>query len=160
MTTLSKSAIPRNFSWLEQSKLAGCARPSESELEALKELGIKAIISLTETPLNHETVSRLGFDYLHSPVPDYTAPLPSQLHDIIQFVEEKNAQSKPVLVHCGEGKRRTGTILAAYLVYHGETADESIKRVRKKRPGSIENSEQKNAIRSFEKDLRSRESVA
>jgi len=154
-----RPAIPRNFSWLEQSKLAGSARPSKRELKGLKEIGIKAIISLTETPLNHETVSRLRFDYLHSRIPDFKAPSLSQLRDIIQFIERKNAQSKPVLVHCSAGQGRTGTILAAYLVYHGETTDEAIKRVREKRPGSIDTSGQENVVRLFERDLRSRESV-
>ena len=58
--------IPDNFSWLDPSKLAGSARPeNERELEGLKKLGIKAIVSLTEDPLDLE-VDQLGFDYLHS----------------------------------------------------------------------------------------------
>jgi atypical dual specificity phosphatase len=57
-------------------------------------------------------------------------------------------------VHCAEGKGRTGTVLAAYLVYKGLSTDDAIKKVREKRPGSIENMDQENAIRIFERTLR------
>jgi atypical dual specificity phosphatase len=148
-----KIVLPKNFSWLEESKLAGCARPeSEAELKELKSEGIKVIISLTGTPLYPEPLNRLGFDYLHSHISG--APSPIQLHEIIQFIREQNAQSKPVLVHCAEGKGRTGTVLAAYLVYKGLSTDDAIKKVRETRPGSIQNLEQENVIRIFEKTLR------
>ena len=127
---------------------------TEAELKAVKEEGVQAIISLTGTPLNPDIVSRIGFEYLHSHISG--APSVKQLDEIIKFVEQQNAQSKPVLVHCGEGKGRTGTVLAAYLVYHGLSADEAIRVVREKRPGSIENLEQENAIREFEKHLKKR----
>ena len=127
---------------------------TEAELKAVKEQGVQAIVSLTGTPLSPNVVSRLGFEYLHSHISG--APSIEQLDHIIQFVERENAHSKPVLVHCGEGKGRTGTVLAAYLVYHGLSADEAIRMVREKRPGSIENLEQENAIREFEKHLKKR----
>ena len=127
---------------------------NEAELKAVKEQGVQAIVSLTGTPLSPNVVSRLGFEYLHSHISG--APSIEQLDHIIQFVERENAHSKPVLVHCGEGKGRTGTVLAAYLVYHGLSADEAIRMVREKRPGSIENLEQENAVREFEKHLKKR----
>ena len=148
-----ETVLPRNFSWLIESKLAACARPeAEAELRGLRSAGIKAIISLTGTPLNPEPVKRLGFDYLHSHISG--APSPIQLSEIIEFIEARNAESKPVLVHCGDGKGRTGTVLAAYLVSKGATAGEAIERVRELRPGSIENVDQENAIRLFEKTPR------
>ncbi len=148
------AVLPRDFSWLEQAKVAGCARPeTEAELKGVKYQGVRAIVSLTGTPLSPEVVKRLGFDYLHSHISG--TPSTNQLNEIVRFIEKKNAASKPVLVHCGEGKGRTGTVLAAYLVYHGLGSDEAIKRVREKRPGSIENLEQENAVRQYEKRLRS-----
>ena len=133
--------------------LAGCARPkSEAELHGLKREGVKAIVSLTGTPLYPDPLNRLGFEYLHSHISG--APSPIQLHEIIQFIDEQNAQSKPVVVHCAEGKGRTGTVLAAYLVYKGLSANNAIQKVREKRPGSIENLDQENAIRIFERTLR------
>jgi atypical dual specificity phosphatase len=145
--------LPRNFSWLVESKLAGCARPeSEAELNGLRSEGVRAIISLTGTPLYPEPINRLGFAYLHSHISG--APSLVQLDEIIQFIEEQSAQSNPVVVHCAEGIGRTGTILAAYLVRKGMSADDAISKVREKRPGSIQNLEQENAIRMFERTLR------
>jgi len=148
-----KSSLPRNFGWLEHSRLAGCGRPeSEAELRALKGQGIRAIVSLTGTPLNPETVGRFEFDYLHSHMSG--APTIEQLDQILRFVEQKNAQSKPVLVHCGEGKGRTGTVLAAYLIHHGLKAADAIGIVREKRPGSIQTLEQEEVLQEFEKFMK------
>ena len=122
---------------------------TEAELRGLWDAGVRAIISLTGTPLYPEPVRRLGFDYLHSHISG--APSPFQLSEILGFVEQRNAEMKPVLVHCAEGKGRTGTVLAAYLVTKGLTAEDAISRVRELRPGSIETLEQENAIRLFEK---------
>ena len=155
MTENARRDLPKNFSWLEPLKLAGSARPETTdEMRALNAQGIRAIVSLTGTPLIPSVVNDLGFAYLHSHISG-TPPV-LQLHDIIQFIEENSAKSKPVLVHCGEGKGRTGTVLAAYLVYHGMSADVAIERVREKRPGSIESLDQENAVRMFEKSLRSK----
>ena len=148
-----RSVLPKNFSWLEQDKVAGSARPeSQEELEGLKKEGIKAIVSLTGTPLNPEVVSRFGFEYLHAHISG--APTIDLLDEIVRFIDLKNGESKAVLIHCGEGIGRTGTVLAAYLVYHGMAAEEAIKRVRQLRPGSIQNLEQENAVREYEMTIR------
>ncbi len=157
--TLSEGndVLPRNFSWLEPDKVAGSARPeTEGELAALKRAGIEAIVSLSGTPLIPEIVKKVGFEYLHSHISSEMgyAAIVMQLEQIISFIEEENRRSKPVLVHCGEGMGRTGTVLAAYLVHKGRNADEAIKEVRTRRPGSIQSLEQENAVRQYEKRLR------
>ena len=48
------------------------------------------------------------------------------------------------------GYGRTGTILAAYLISEGMTANEAINKVRGKRPGAIETYEQENILFEFE----------
>jgi atypical dual specificity phosphatase len=145
--------LPRSFGWLERFKIAGCGRPdSEAQLNALKEKGIRAIVSLTGTPLDPEVVSRLGFEYLHSHMSG--APTIEQLQRVLRFVEERNAESKPVLVHCGEGIGRTGTVLAAYLISHDQEAAEAIRKVREERPGSIQTPEQEKILHEFERFVR------
>jgi atypical dual specificity phosphatase len=147
------SKLPRNFGWLEHSKIAGCGRPeSADQLKALKEEGIRAIVSLTGTPLDPEAVSQLGFEYLHAHMSG--APTIEQLQQVLRFVEQENAESKPVLVHCGEGIGRTGTVLAAYLISHNSEAREAIRKIREGRPGSIQTPEQEKVLREFEKFVR------
>jgi hypothetical protein len=108
----NENALPRNFSWLIESKLAACGRlETPAEVNGLRSIGIRAIISLTSSPLDPDEVSRHGFDSLHSYIS--VAPSPLQLSEIINFLEARNAESKPVLLHC-EGKGRMGTVLAAY----------------------------------------------
>jgi len=138
---------------LEQRRVAGSARPvSKSELAWLKREGIAAIVSLTGTPLNPEALREQGFDYLHAHISG--APSTDQLRHITEFIQKQNSKTRSVLVHCGEGMGRTGTVLAAYLVYHGSSADEAIRLIREKRPGSIQTPEQENAVRAFEVALR------
>ncbi len=81
-------------------------------------------------------------------------PTVEQLDQILRFVEQSNAASKRVLVHCGEGKGRTGTVLAAYLISNGLGADEAIRVVRERRPGSIQTLEQENVLHEFEKFMK------
>jgi atypical dual specificity phosphatase len=145
---MKHSVLPKNFSWLEEGKVAGCVRPENvAELNGLKESGIKTIISLTGTPLNSEHVKKLGFEYLHEHVSG--APSIEQLHRIVSFIDEQNRHGRPVVVHCGEGRGRTGTILAAYLIVHGRGAEDAMRIVREKRSGSIQNEEQESLIRKF-----------
>ena len=144
--------LPRNFSWLEHPVIAGCGRPeTETELQAAKNEGIRAIISLTSTPLPTDTITHLGFTYLHEHFSN--APTSEQLNRIIKFIKNQKMKSNPILVHCGEGIGRTGTVLAAYLVYCGNRADDAIRKVREKQPGSIQTKEQENAIHEFERSV-------
>ena len=146
---VDKTNLPRNFGWFSGTELAGCGRPeSEAEMEALKKEGVGAIVSLTGTPLNPDVVSRFGFGYLHSPLSG--TPSVEQIDQILRFVEQTHAASQRVLVHCGEGKGRTGTVLAAYLVSHGLAADDAIRVVRERRPGSVQTLEQENVLHEFE----------
>lgn len=142
------STLPRNFSWIERSVLAG--RPeSVAELDAAKREGIEAIVSLTRNSTHSRNYPppRLRIHAL----PLSTMPTTQQLAQIAQFIESQKSQAHPVLVHCGEGKGRTGTVLAAYLVYSGMHADEEIQLVREQRPESIQSAEQEMAIHEFEK---------
>ena len=150
------STLPCNFGWIEPSKLAGSGRPETvNELEAARIEGIEAIVSLTSTPLNPTFISRLGFTYLHSPLS--AIPSAPELTRIVEFIESQKSQTHPVLVHCGEGKGRTGTALAAYFVYQGMSADQAIQLVREKRPGSIQTAEQEGVIHEFEKTVSKRQ---
>ncbi len=142
---------PANFSWVIEGKLAGSARPeSEEQLRRLKEEGVQAIVCLNmERPLDEQQVRGLGFEYLFIPVRDFTAPRLEDIGHFVSFTDGMLRESKPVVVCCGAGIGRTGTMLAAYLVSMCLSPDEALERVREKRGMGVESTAQREAVYEF-----------
>jgi atypical dual specificity phosphatase len=86
---------------------------------------------------------------LHMPVPSTYAPTPDQLDRGVAAIHDELARGRRVVVHCGAGLGRTGTLLAAYLVSQGARVDDAMAQVRAVRPGSIETLEQEQAVYEF-----------
>lgn len=154
-----------DFYWLIENEIAGMAMPSalrafihlgdaeqaaQEELQAeaneLRERNIGGLVSLTEEALPTGAYEQAGIQYLHLPVPDMTAPTPSQIDDFVSFAQTEVEQGKAVAVHCLGGSGRTGTILACYLVSKGEEPEQAIRKVRQIRPTAIETQWQIEAI--------------
>jgi len=141
----------RNFSWVKPGILAGMARPmgSTNDLQDLKQMGVDAIVSLTESPLLLPLIEEFGFDYKHLPIEDFAPPTPAQIREFVDFVRRMQREGKAVVVHCGAGIGRTGTMLCCYLVSQGLTAAEAIQTIRSLRPGSVETTGQELAIHEY-----------
>lgn len=153
-------SIP-NFSFIYEDKVAGSAHPGFGRdmglaLAELRELGIAAIVSLSESPLESPLLEEFGFDYAHVPVIDFTPPTLEQVIDAIAFMEDHVAQDQAVLVHCTAGQGRTGTILAAFLVSKGLPPDDAIDKVRQLRPGSVETPDQEKTVFDYDRHLKER----
>jgi len=113
----------------------------ENELKDWWRKGIRAVVILIEEHEMHIPIERYkayGFDILWEPIRDMSAPTLSTLKRIVEWIDEKIYENKPVLVHCYGGMGRTGTILAAYLVYKGWDPIRAIEFVRSIRPGAIQ----------------------
>ncbi|MGH2505376.1 MAG: protein-tyrosine phosphatase family protein [Ktedonobacterales bacterium] len=167
---MSEMAV-RNFFWLYQGAIAGSARPGgemslhgsippgktqgealDDDLLWLRDQGIGAVLSLTETPLPAATLDRLELAWLHLPIDDQTAPTQADLLAALDFIDQQRVAGRGVLVHCRIGEGRTGAILAAYLIRQGATAEQALEHLRAFRPGAVSSPEQQRALAHFAAD--------
>jgi atypical dual specificity phosphatase len=146
----------QGFYWLERGVLAGCARPGgrggeavAADLAELRERGIGAVLSLTESPLDEVAVEGAGMAYLHVPVDDLQPPEPEQLEQALAFIDGQRARGRAVAAHCLMGQGRTGTVLAAYLIRAGRTPEEALRELRAVCPGAVSAPVQQRALEAF-----------
>ncbi len=147
-----RQIILPNFSWLFENKLAAMAYPeSEDAFALLYEIGIRAILTLSELIHPYETPAKIGMFTRHIPVADFTAPTLQQVKQAVDMISSCLNKHMPVAVHCMAGLGRTGTILACYLVATEMPANNAIILIRDWRPGSIETSEQEAVVYEYER---------
>ena len=141
---------PDGFSWIDRPRLAGMGQPvSTDEYQWLREEGIQLVISLAEDPPRRHWINDAGLFSIHIPIQDMTAPTQEQIDQCIEAIEKAHANQLGVAIHCGAGLGRTGTMLAAWLITQGLSAQDAIARVRRLRPGSIETRDQEDAIAEY-----------
>ncbi|VDO36239.1 unnamed protein product, partial [Haemonchus placei] len=169
-TYLGKSAIPRLYStWITDDILA-MARPQPVHFEndeiihSLKRKKIRAVFNLQEFgehpscgsgnldggfSYDPERLMRNDIFYYNFPLPDFEACTPARLVDIVTVMIYELTRGK-VAVHCHAGHGRTGMVIAACLMLvRGMTPREAVDVVRQKRPGSVQSSDQVQALHSL-----------
>jgi protein-tyrosine phosphatase len=121
-----EQSIIENLWWVIPGKLAGVRKPTPEEIAALRMAGVGAIVSVMDDPTNLEAYEQAEIPYLWLPTKGGSAPSHEQIQKLKNFVEEQHQLGHAVAVHCTSGRRRTGTILAAYLIQTGLTGETAL----------------------------------
>ena len=141
--------INKNLWWVIPGKLAGVRKPMVEELTDLQTAGIGAIVSVMDDPSNVDLYQRSEIPYLWLPTKGGTAPSREQIQKLQNFVSSQNELGHAVAVHCTSGKRRTGTMLASYLILAGLSYDEAMQTIQDAKPDA----ELREAQTSFLREL-------
>jgi atypical dual specificity phosphatase len=165
--------LPRFFRWLIPYHIAIMSTPRrEEDISALSSphLGIRHVLTLTEeTPLQESWFRGMPITNTYLPIPNYYPPSIEQMDLIMRLFEDE--EKLPLLVHCGGGKGRAGTVAACYIAAFGFgkphlnqehpelSAPEAISLLRHIRPGSIETSQQEAFVSKWCSTIWKRQSV-
>ncbi|KAH9486205.1 Dual specificity protein phosphatase 23 [Psilocybe cubensis] len=165
--------LPRFFRWLIPYHLAIMSTPkNEDDITALASapLGIRHVLTLTEEePLRPAWFQGKSISNTFLPVPNYYPPSIEQMDLVMRLFDDQD--KLPLLVHCGGGKGRAGTVAACYLAAFGFNkprhdqdhpelaATEAISSLRALRPGSLETSRQEEFVSRWCSTIWKRQSV-
>lgn len=126
--------ISENLWWVIPGKLAGVRKPIVDELTELQAAGVGAIASVMDDPSNLDLYQNANIPYLWLPIKGGTAPSQEQLQQLQNFIEDQNSLGNAVAVHCTSGRRRTGTMLASYLISTGSSYNEAMQIIQDANP--------------------------
>ncbi|MCD6457952.1 MAG: hypothetical protein DRJ39_03005 [Thermoprotei archaeon] len=154
----------QSFRWVIKNRLATAPIPrSIQNIRVWKDKGVKAVVILVE---DHELailggknryfklLENEGLEFFHSPIRDFYIPTIEQCMSIMNWIDKKIIENKPVLIHCYGGLGRTGTIAACYLIYrYGFDPMSAIEKIRSIRPRSIESPTQINFVYMFYEEI-------
>lgn len=155
---LPASRGPNGFHWLVPGRLAGCPMPGamlplDHDLGLLRTVGVTVLVNLTEKPMIQTAIPAHGLRTLHMGVEDRNAPPLMWMKMLLVKIDRLIRQGEVVAVHCLAGLGRTGTVLGAWLVREGLTAEEALRRLRAIEPGFVQSRVQEELLHELETNL-------
>ena len=150
--------LPAHFRWLLPQRLAGMPCPGllndvESDLTAIAFAGIQVLVTLTEEPFPQDQLRAFGIQSRHFPIRDMDVPAVGPAARLCRDIARNLGEGRPVAIHCRAGVGRTGTMLAAFLVWMGSEAEAAIAQVRALSPGYIQNRQQELFVHRFKESV-------
>ncbi|XP_052211338.1 phosphatidylglycerophosphate phosphatase PTPMT1 isoform X2 [Diospyros lotus] len=143
----------RWWDWVDEFVLLG-AVPFPADVERLKELGVRGVITLNEpyeTLVPTSLYLAHGIDHLVLPTRDYLfAPSLSDICQAVDFINENASCGRSTYVHCKAGRGRSTTIVICYLVQHKHmTPEAAYNYVKSIRPRVLLASSQWQAVQDY-----------
>lgn len=143
---------PRTFRWTEAGAVGGMPRPGfldelDEDLRLLADLGVRTLVTLEESrTIDALQLTAVGISSVFFPIKDMAAPT---VDATFAHIQQVRAAHLPVAYHCRAGLGRTGTLLAAHLIFTGVDVVDAIARVRDIIPRSIQSDEQVCFLQEF-----------
>ena len=149
---------PNGFHWIAPDQLAGCPMPGivaslEYDLSALRDVGITVLVNLTDRELPEETLAQYGIRSVQFKIEDRRAPPVMWIKMLLVQIDKLLAKGDVLAVHCLAGLGRTGTVLGAWLIKKGLTAEEALKRLRQIDAGYVQSKEQEDLLYMLEENI-------
>ncbi|MCK6681846.1 MAG: ATP-binding cassette domain-containing protein [Thermoanaerobaculia bacterium] len=146
--------LPGSFHWVIPGQLAGMAKPGllrdlETDLSAIAGAGVSLVVTLTSETLPGEALRAAGLSGRHFPIPDMGVPALAPAARLCRDIARSMSAGDAVAVHCHAGLGRTGLLLAAVLVWQGQSPAAAIATVRHVNGRYIQNSAQEAFIERF-----------
>lgn len=129
---MERSALPtiaESLWWVKPGQLAGVRKPQLSDLANLSASGIDALVSLLDDEENLALYQQHQIPHIWLPIKGGTAPTQEQVHQLKHFIESQQRLGHGVAIHCTSGRRRTGTMLAAYLITTGYSQQQALETI-------------------------------
>jgi len=123
-----------NLWWVVPQQLGGMAKPAATTIPHLRTVGIDAVVSVTDDPGNLAEYVAANIPHCWLPIAGGTAPTLDQVKQFQQFMADHHGLGHSVVVHCSSGRRRTGTLLAAYLIATGQSAEAAMSTIHRANP--------------------------
>ena len=147
---------PRNFLWLRKGELAGTPRPGllielDYDLLALQRVGVTVLVSLTTTPIEPDALAEYGIKGIAFPIKDMGVPTIDMAIELCKQVNELIKQGEAIAMHCKAGIGRTGTMLAAQMIWEGKTALDALETARRIEPRWVQSEAQVVFLEEFSK---------
>jgi atypical dual specificity phosphatase len=148
------AALPNHFHWLLDGRLGAMGRPGlnrdlETDLEAIATAGIDLLVTLTGEPVPADRLRAVGMQGRHFPIRDMGVPSVASAATLCREIERTLGDGRRVAIHCHAGLGRTGTMVAALLIWMGRDAEAAAAHVRSVVRGAIQSEAQMEFLRNF-----------